>query len=53
MDWKQLLFKILTKTLALPITLVSIYWTYHHGETIKPLDSDTCDYYQHEFTMFD
>ena len=49
MDWRQLLFKIVTITLALLTSLVSIYLIHHQGERNEALDSDTLDYDQHDY----
>ena len=49
MDWKQLLFKIRTKTLAHLTTLVLISLTHHQRENKKQLDYDTFDYDQQKY----
>ena len=51
MDWKQLLFKVVTITLALLTTLVLFFLTHHQGERTKPLDSNTFDCKQHDFIV--
>ena len=51
MDWKQLVFKIVTKTFALLTTLVLIYFTHHQGERNKALDSHMFDYDQHDYII--
>ena len=51
MEWKQLLFKIVTITLDLLTILVSIYLTSSRRIEKKPFDSDTFDYDQHDYIL--
>ena len=49
MDRRQLLFKIVTITLALLTTLLLIYLIHHQGGRNTALDPDTLDYDQHDY----
>ena len=49
MDWRQLLFKIVTITLALLTTVLIIHSIHHQGERNEALDSDTLHYDEHDY----